>query len=631
MYSLIKFGRKVQFIKIMDNEKHKYERVAYFFLAPLILLFALEIMHLTYPGSLKDSFSVYYPAKMLVTYLFLLITQWLFYGVTFGNDFVANLLNSIVFFLMAYANESLAKITGDPLLPTDFLLIGQIKEISSFAKIPVYPSMMVSLAVVIYSLKYHKMICGRTEKMLKNAFKIPVCISGIVVFLFSSYYLCIDYDFRHRTLEKINVETRAFNPIEDYNANGLILTFFPRIGEAIITAPDVYSREVMTKIEDACSDIAVPVDEEKEKPNVIIIQNEAFWDPTVLENVHFSDDPIPNIRRMSKKYPSGYLFSSVFAGGTCMPEFECLTGMSTAFLDASTYPYIQHITSETVSMASIYRDAGYSTVAIHPYKKNFYGRYTAYPLMGFDEFVGIDDMQNNEKRGWYVSDESAFDEIIYQYENKKTDRIFQFCVTMQNHGAYIGERYETYDIVVGEDGPLNKQDAQGLMDFTQGVFDADKEFNRLVNYFVSEDEPTIIVMYGDHLPLLGTEGSTYMDSGFIEKKETFEYYKYPQLYHTPYIVWANYDISDLSLPEYVGPANLGLSVMKHSNVGMPWYMEFFRKFYEKYPVYQGRYKMNDKLEYTDDVLPEDKGFVEAYKLIQYDLLDGENYILKKEQ
>ncbi len=614
----------------MDNEKHKYERVAYFFIAPFVLLFALEIMHLTYPGSLKDSFSVFYPVKMLITYLFLLATQWFLYGITFGNDFAANVINSIFFFLLGYANEALAKITGDPLLPTDFLLIGQIKEIAGFAKIPVYPSMIVALAVIIYSLKYHKMICNRTEKFLKAGFKIPVCIVGIVAFAFSSYYMCIDYNFRHRTLGKIGVETRAFNPIEDYNANGLILTFFPRIGEAIITAPEVYTQEAMVKIEEEYSDMVVPVDEDKIQPNVIIIQNEAFWDPALLETVQFSSDPMPNIRRLSKKYPSGYMFSSVFAGGTCMPEFECLTGMSTAFLKTSTYPYIQHITSKTTSTASLYKDAGYSTVAIHPYKKNFYGRYTAYPLMGFDEFIGVDDMQDNTKRGWYVSDAAAVDEIIYQYENKKTDRIFEFCVTMQNHGAYTGDRYETFDIVIG-DSPLNEKDKGGLMDFTQGVFDADKEFNRLVNYFVSEEEPTIIVMYGDHLPLLGTEGSTYMDTGFIEKKEMFEYYKYPQLYQTPYIVWANYDISDLELPKYISPANIGLSVMKYANIGMPWYMEFIKKIYDKYPVFQGEYIMNEKFEYLEGIYEEDRPVFDAYKLIQFDLIDGKNYILDKEQ
>ncbi len=624
---MIKFNKKVQFIKIFDNEKHKYERIAYFFLAPLFLLFALEIMHLTYPGSLKDSFSVFFPLKLFMTYLFLLGTQSVFYTITFGNDFAANFINSIVFFLMAYINEVVAKITGDPLLPTDFLLIGQLKEISSFAKIPVYPSMIMTLAVVIYSLKYHKMICNRTDKLLKFNIKIPACIAAVVLFAFSSYYLCFDYDFRHRTLPKIGVTTRAFNPIEDYNANGLILTFFPRIGDAVIRVPDSYTEEAVNKVEKEYGDNVTPVDAEKVQPNVIIIQNEAFWDPTLLENVEFSSDPMPNIRRLSETYPSGYMFSPVFAGGTCMPEFECLTGMSTAFLDSFTYPYIQHVTSKTTSTASLYKDAGYSTVAIHPYNKNFYGRYTAYPLLGFDEFIGIEEMQNSEKRGWHVSDASAVDEMIYQYENKKTDRIFQFCVTIQNHGAYSGGRYPSYDVVI-ENSSLSKNDKAGLEDFTQGVFDADVEFNRLINYFVSESEPTLIVMYGDHLPLLGTEGSTYMDTGFIERKENFEYYKYPQLYKTPYIVWANYDISDFELPKLTSPANIGLSVLEYANIGMPWYMNLFKEVYEKYPVFQGEYIMNPEFEYLKGIDEKDRPLFDAYKLIQFDLLDGENYILK---
>jgi phosphoglycerol transferase MdoB-like AlkP superfamily enzyme len=41
------------------------------------------------------------------------------------------------------------------------------------------------------------------------------------------------------------------------------------------------------------------------KPNVIFIMSEAFWDVTKLPDVTFSEDPIPNLRALSKEGLSG--------------------------------------------------------------------------------------------------------------------------------------------------------------------------------------------------------------------------------------------------------------------------------------------------------------------------------------
>lgn len=45
---------------------------------------------------------------------------------------------------------------------------------------------------------------------------------------------------------------------------------------------------------------------EEELPNIIFVQLESYFDPTEVEWLQFSEDPIPNLRKMYEEYSSGY-------------------------------------------------------------------------------------------------------------------------------------------------------------------------------------------------------------------------------------------------------------------------------------------------------------------------------------
>ena len=70
------------------------------------------------------------------------------------------------------------------------------------------------------------------------------------------------------------------------------------------------------------------------KPNVIMVMSEAFWDPTWMKGVTFSEDPIPYFHQLQKESTNGLMISPVYGGGTVNTEFEALTGMSTSFYPA---------------------------------------------------------------------------------------------------------------------------------------------------------------------------------------------------------------------------------------------------------------------------------------------------------
>ncbi len=628
------------FKKIKDLAVCRFNRIkesnlniAGFFLCPLILFFALEIIHLSYGWSivnfLKGGHLLF---KAAVSYVFLLAVEAGLL-VIIPKLWIVNLIMCSVFYTMGLANDIICTLTGDPLLPTDFLLLGSIGNIVGFAEITILRSHIISFVICAASVITFFLLSKRKKKAGKKIIlKLPTRISliaiGLVFCIFTIHLVCIDDEFRYTVMAEKNVQIAAFNPKSDYMANGFVLTFFPRIGNIFMDKPSNYSKNTMLELKEEyeSKEVSSEISAEKTvKPNIIAIQNEAWWDSSLIPNATFSQDPLIHTRKIMAEGKGGFLVSPVYAGGTCMPEFEFLTGFTTRYLPMGVYPYIQSITSPTPSLASVCLENGYDTVAYHPYHENFYGRNKAYPLMGFEDFIGVDDLVEPEYRGWYISDMQMTNDIIKLYEEKENERIFVFGLSMQNHGDYAKKRYEEYDIEVNSDA-INETDLQGLRDFTQGVHDSDLALKALVDYFREADEPTLIIMYGDHLPLLGTEGSTYQDGGFVEKKGSFNYTEFEQLYKTPYVVWANYDISSYDFPSEISAGNLGVKVAQMANLeNIPWYYTFLEEFYSKYPVYENSAIKNTKMETIKDISKEDKPLQRKFELIEFDIINGKQY------
>ena len=74
-------------------------------------------------------------------------------------------------------------------------------------------------------------------------------------------------------------------------------------------------------------------------------------------------------------------------------EFEALTGFSVEHLPAGSKPYQQHVTHDMFS-AAVSAGAGYDTLAVHGYYRKFWSRNTAYPYLGFNEFIAAEDFVN---------------------------------------------------------------------------------------------------------------------------------------------------------------------------------------------------------------------------------------------
>ena len=126
------------------------------------------------------------------------------------------------------------------------------------------------------------------------------------------------------------------------------------------------------------------------------------------------------------------------------------------------------------------------------------------------------------------------------------DPLFLFDVTMQNHGGYTDEIYEGEIQVEGYTNRASNQ-------YLSLVHESDKALEYLISYFEDCDEPTLIVMFGDHYPTLPDSFTEYISGSEYDDLSLDEQEMY---FATPFFIWANYDIPEeediLTSTNYLG-------------------------------------------------------------------------------
>ena len=87
-----------------------------------------------------------------------------------------------------------------------------------------------------------------------------------------------------------------------------------------ISCPRDYSEKEIRRIEKTEDNL--PATSDSSKPNILFLQLESFFDPTLVNYLKISEDPIPNFRKLMKEYTSGYYKVPAVGAGTANTEFE---------------------------------------------------------------------------------------------------------------------------------------------------------------------------------------------------------------------------------------------------------------------------------------------------------------------
>ena len=320
---------------------------------------------------------------------------------------------------------------------------------------------------------------------------------------------------------------------EDYGYPYCLVTTIFNTG---ISCPRDYSESEINRIQNTEENL--PATDEESRPNILFLQLESFFDPTLVNYLEISEDPIPTFRKLMEEYSSGYFKVPSVGAGTANTEFEAITGMSLHYFGPGEYPY-KSILKETTCESAPYvlKDLGYSTHAIHNNEANFYGRKTIFPNLGFDTFTSEEYMpEENQKNplGW-VKDSVLTDEILKCLDSTEGPD-YVYTISVQGHGDYPEEPILEDPQITVSGAPTEEMNNKWEY-YVNQIYEMDQFVNELILALEDYPEDVVLVMYGDHLP---TMGLTVED---LENKYLFQ---------TEYVIWDNMGLTkkDENLASY---------------------------------------------------------------------------------
>ena len=578
--------RFIEFIKRLKRNKLVWiPATILYWLMPAFYLFEMESFH-TYPMKFLDEF-LQNKFPIVVFDLILLYTLFLI-----GYFLVKKAWINLVFFSAFLTAVSLTNyikfaLRGENFLPHDFIMAGNMNELVSYVSVSfpwwAWALMLFALFATVILSVFAK------DAPFKFYIRIPVSvILSVAVVLFFT-----NGPEAGKIFNKIGMYYESTdNQDTNYRANGFVGAFSINIAAFSIQKPEGYST---AKLEAALSKYQEsPPSNDYRNPDIIVVLSESFWDPRLLPDSEITPDPFENFDRLSQSENalSGRLIIPTIGGGTIRTEFEILTGLSVDALPSGVVPY-NIIKKDVPSYVSYYKNLGYDAIAIHPYIAKFYNRNRCLPRIGFDEYYAesLGEIEEIEPiyKGGYISDETFVEYLEYflNESEKSENPLFLFGITMENHQKYSW-KYDWSNFTVKAKNPhLNESDHHNFENYTQGVQNADQSLGQICEFVDKRERPTVLVFFGDHLPMICSNYTAYLDTGFVE--DTWTRASRDKLYSTPYIIYSNFELNtNTGNYETVSSYNLLNVLSTLIGSGKTKYMGYLDALREELPHYNVR-------------------------------------------
>ena len=558
----------------------------------------------------------------------------LFYSLI-GSVFLAVGAAAVLLSVMAFINYYKSMLVGEPFFPWDIILNKEGMDVG-----PLFTGAqdLLKLAVILAALGSLVYLHRKLKSRLVVSWISRGILGAVSLAVLLSFGLQVSW--AKERVAKAGVDDTIWSQQANYDSNGLLLAFTLNVQNAQVPEPEDYSADKMASLAQGLtadtSEEAVPAFNQtdgketaatKKRPNVVFIMSEAFWDPTVLSNVSFSADPVPTLHQLQQSYPSGTMLSPQFGGGTSNVEFEVLTGLSMSFMPAGSVPYLQYVNGSVPSLASYFETKGYRSLGIHTYDGWFWNREGVYKELGFEGFKSKDGFINPEYNGLYISDNEIADSIIHEIDQSE-DPVFIYAVTMQNHAPYTDKNRYPSGNTFKVEGDLTEEARDMLETYAQGAHYADQALKRLVEHFAQADEPTYIVFYGDHLPTLGLEYDLYRQAGFVQsgKPADWSLTEYKNLRSIPFVTWSNFAAAEEQQVNTISASFMGAYVLDTLGMKPEGQFALGSKLYRSVPGLIRNLAVDPSGALSHTVPAGSEELVEQYRMLQYDILFGDNYL-----
>ncbi len=588
---------------------------------------------------------------ILVALLYLMLLM------LFNRFWTASIVILAVGIIVAAIEHFKVEIRYEAILPADLGFLGSnTGNMLTFIPAGAHVTILVALgafAVLLALILVLRHFDGRKGRMIRTdnlslnlTSRLILLLLPILVFALYCIHVSTTDSLANKFSRALGDTPSMWDSVYDAQRNGPLVAFTRQLNPKIMDKPSNYSEETMKKVaaryQKEAETINVSRTNNLTDSTVVYVLSESFSDPSRVPGLKTNKDSMPNIRKIKAGTTSGLMLSSGYGGGTANLEYMGLSGLSMANFESSlSSPYQQLVPSQhwTPTINQLW-GAPVNSLGYHPYESSMYSRATNYKKFGFSHFytlTGPDVIKYQDKidESPYVSDKSSYDSALEGIKSGKTNKFIQI-ITMQNHMPYH-EWYENNDYTAESTTgtPLGDDEQQSIETYQKGVEITDQATQEFLNELDALDKPVTVVFYGDHLPGIYSSASEDDNNSLA-------------LHLTDYFIWSNKASSSqgnkASDAAYSSPNFFVAQAADHMNAKVSPYLAFLTEMHSKIaameppvvnkiqgwdriPEGQNTYlDQNGNPMSTDDFDKETKQLLADYKLIQYDITAGKNYL-----
>lgn len=588
---------------------------------------------------------------ILVALLYLMLLM------LFNRFWTASIVILAVGIIVAAIEHFKVEIRYEAILPADLGFLGSnTGNMLTFIPAGAHVTILVALgafAVLLALILVLRHFDGRKGRMIRTdnlslnlTSRLILLLLPILVFALYCIHVSTTDSLANKFSRALGDTPSMWDSVYDAQRNGPLVAFTRQLNPKIMDKPSNYSEETMKKVAARYQKEAETINASRTNnltdSTVVYVLSESFSDPSRVPGLKTNKDSMPNIRKIKAGTTSGLMLSSGYGGGTANLEYMGLSGLSMANFESSlSSPYQQLVPSQhwTPTINQLW-GAPVNSLGYHPYESSMYSRATNYKKFGFSHFytlTGPDVIKYQGKidESPYVSDKSSYDSALEGIKSGKTNKFIQI-ITMQNHMPYH-EWYENNDYTAESTTgtPLGDDEQQSIETYQKGVEITDQATQEFLNELDALDKPVTVVFYGDHLPGIYSSASEDDNNSLA-------------LHLTDYFIWSNKASSSqdnkASDAAYSSPNFFVAQAADHMNAKVSPYLAFLTEMHSKIaameppvvnkiqgwdriPEGQNIYlDQNGNPMSTDDFDKETKQLLADYKLIQYDITAGKNYL-----
>ena len=588
---------------------------------------------------------------ILVALLYLMLLM------LFNRFWTASIVILAVGIIVAAIEHFKVEIRYEAILPADLGFLGSnTGNMLTFIPAGAHVTILVALgafAVLLALILVLRHFDGRKGRMIRTdnlslnlTSRLILLLLPILVFALYCIHVSTTDSLANKFSRALGDTPSMWDSVYDAQRNGPLVAFTRQLNPKIMDKPSNYSEETMKKVAARYQKEAETINASRTNnltdSTVVYVLSESFSDPSRVPGLKTNKDSMPNIRKIKAGTTSGLMLSSGYGGGTANLEYMGLSGLSMANFESSlSSPYQQLVPSQhwTPTINQLW-GAPVNSLGYHPYESSMYSRATNYKKFGFSHFytlTGPDVIKYQDKidESPYVSDKSSYDSALEGIKSGKTNKFIQI-ITMQNHMP-SHEWYENNDYTAESTTgtPLGDDEQQSIETYQKGVEITDQATQEFLNELDALDKPVTVVFYGDHLPGIYSSASEDDNNSLA-------------LHLTDYFIWSNKASSSqgnkASDAAYSSPNFFVAQAADHMNAKVSPYLAFLTEMHSKIaameppvvnkiqgwdriPEGQNIYlDQNGNPMSTDDFDKETKQLLADYKLIQYDITAGKNYL-----